>query len=111
MLLPATTTALRGALMQWLDQRDIRPRIAGEFEDSALMNAFGRAGIGVFVAPSVIEEEIMRQYEVEPIGRTDQVKERFYAISTERRLRHPAVVAVSNTARAEIFGGGAKANS
>lgn len=103
MLLPATNTALRGALMQWLDQLNIRPRIAGEFEDSALMNAFGQAGVGIFIAPNVIEQEVMRQYDVEPIGRTDRVRERFYAISAERRLRHPAVVAVSNAARLEIF--------
>lgn len=103
MLLPATNTALRGALMQWLDQLNIQPRIAGEFEDSALMNAFGQAGVGIFIAPNVIEQEVMRQYDVEPIGRTDRVRERFYAISAERRLRHPAVVAVSNAARLEIF--------
>lgn len=103
MLLPAINTALRGALMQWLDQLNIRPRVAGEFEDSALMNAFGQAGVGVFIAPSVIEQEVTRQYDVEPIGRTDQVRERFYAISAERRLRHPAVVAVSNAARMEVF--------
>ncbi len=103
MLLPATNTALRGALMQWLDQLNIRPRITGEFEDSALMSAFGQAGVGIFIAPSVIEQEVTRQYDVESIGRTDRVRERFYAISAERRLRHPAVVAVSNTARLEIF--------
>ncbi len=103
MLLPATNTALRGALLQWLDQLDIHPRITGEFEDSALMNAFGHSGFGVFIAPSVIEQEIMRQHDVEPIGRTDRVRERFFAISAERRLRHPAVVAVSNAARSELF--------
>lgn len=103
MLLPATNTALRGALMQWLDQLNIRPRIAGEFDDSALMSAFGQAGVGIFIAPDVIEQEVTRQYDVEPIGRTDRVRERFYAISAERRLRHPAVVAVSNAARLEIF--------
>lgn len=103
MLLPATNTALRGALMQWLDQLDIKPRIAGEFEDSALMNAFGKAGVGIFIAPSVIEREVVRQLEVEVIGRTPRVRERFYAISTERRLRHPAVVAISEAARQEVF--------
>ena len=102
-LLPATNTALRGALMQWLDHLEIKPVIAGEFDDSALMNAFGQAGTGVFVAPTVTEAEIARQYEVEPIGRTDQVRERFYAISAERRLRHPAVLAISNAARGALF--------
>jgi LysR family transcriptional regulator, transcriptional activator of nhaA len=103
MLLPTTSTAVRGALMQWLDQQGIRPRIVGEFDDSALMNAFGQRAVGVFVAPSVVEQEITRQYDVRPIGRTDRVRERYYAISAERRLRHPAVVAVSQAARAELF--------
>lgn len=103
LLLPAANTAVRGALMQWLDRRDIRPRIAGEFDDSALMKAFGQAGAGVFVAPSVIEREVMRQYDVQPVGRTDEVRERFYAISAERKLRHPAVVAVNDAARLELF--------
>lgn len=103
LLLPATNTALRGALMQWLDQQNIRPRIAGEFDDTALMAAFGNAGIGIFIASSVIEHEVLRQYDVAPLGTTDRVRERYYAISTERRLRHPAVVAVSDAARAAIF--------
>lgn len=103
LLLPAANTAVRGALMQWLDRRDIRPRIAGEFDDSALMKAFGQAGAGVFVAPRVIEREVMRQYDVQPVGRTDEVRERFYAISAERKLRHPAVVAVNDAARLELF--------
>lgn len=106
MLLPASNTALRGAVMQWFDQHEIHPRIAGEFEDSALMKAFGQAGVGVFIAPSVIEDEVMRQYDVKPVGRADSVRERFYAISAERRLRHPAVVAVSNAARLEVFTAG-----
>jgi len=111
MLLPATNTALRGALAQWLDQHNIRPRIAGEFEDCALMNAFGQAGVGVFIAASVIEAEVMRQYDVKPVGRVDSVRERFYAISAERRLRHPAVVAVSNAARLEVFRARARGNT
>lgn len=103
MLLPAVNTALRGTLMQWLDRLDVRPRIAGEFEDSALMMAFGNAGVGIFISPSVLEAEVVRQYEVEPIGKSDEVRERFYAISAERRLRHPAVVAISDAARLRLF--------
>lgn len=103
MLLPATNTALRGALMQWLDQQGIRPRIVGEFEDSALMTAFGQAGVGVFIAPSVIEADLLRTGELAVIGRSERVRERFYAISAERRLRHPAVVAVSQAARVALF--------
>lgn len=103
MLLPATNTALRGALMQWLDEHGIAPQVAGEFEDSALMNAFGQAGVGVFLAPSAIETQLRRQYDVEPIGRTGRVTQSFYAISAERRLRHPAVLAIRDAARGEIF--------
>lgn len=104
-LLPAEGTALRGALMHWLDRLGIRPRIVGEFEDQALMQAFGQSGVGVFMAPSVIAAEIAGQYGVEPIGATTEVRERYYAISTERRLRHPGVVAVSQAARLELFAG------
>lgn len=105
MLVPAVNTALRGALMHWLDGLSIRPRIVGEFEDRALMQAFGQAGVGIFVSPSVIDAEIARQYGVEPIGSTAEVRERYYAISAERRLRHPAVVAVSEAARLDMFKG------
>lgn len=103
MLVPAQSTALRGALMHWLDQLGIRPTIVGEFEDRALMQAFGQAGVGIFMSPSVIDTEIGRQYAVEPIGSTADVRERYYAISAERHLRHPAVVAVSQAARLEMF--------
>jgi LysR family transcriptional activator of nhaA len=103
MLMPATNTALRGSLMHWLDQLSIRPQIVGEFEDRALMQAFGQAAVGLFMSPSVIDAEIARQYRVEPIGSTTEVRERYYAISAERRLRHPAVVAVSQAARLDVF--------
>ena len=75
----------------------------GEFDDSALMEAFGQSGIGIFIAPTAIADEVRRQYGVEVIGRTDEVSERFYAISVERRLSHPAVAAVTAAARQELF--------
>jgi LysR family transcriptional activator of nhaA len=103
LLLPATNTAVRGALTQWLERQGVRPRIAGEFEDSALMKAFGQAGVGAFIVTRAVEREVVRQYDVRPIGRTDEVRERFYAISAERKLRHPAVVAVTEAARLELF--------
>jgi LysR family transcriptional regulator, transcriptional activator of nhaA len=103
MLMPTTNTALRGALMHWLDSLSIRPQIVGEFEDRALMAELGRAGVGVFTAPSVVEADMVRQYGVEPIGSTNEVRERYYAISAERKLRHPAVVAVSEAARSDMF--------
>lgn len=104
MLLPTQNTALRRALEQWFDEQDIRPHIVHEFEDSAVMKVFGQAGEGLFVAPSAIENEVTRQYSVHQIGRIDAVRERFYAISVERRLKHPAVVAISNAARNKLFG-------
>ena len=105
MLVPALNTALRGNLMHWLDQLDIRPQIVGEFEDRALMQAFGQAAVGIFMSPSVIDAEIARQCGVERIGSTTEVRERYYAISAERHLRHPAVVAVSQAARLDVFRG------
>jgi LysR family transcriptional activator of nhaA len=102
MLLPAAQTALRRGLEQWFDGEGIAPRIVGEFDDSALMKAFGQAGAGVFPAPSAIEAEVRQQYGVQVLGRTGRVRERFYAISAERRLKHPAVLLVSQAARSAL---------
>ena len=104
-LLPLETSTLRGALEHWFEAHGIRPRVAGEFQDTALLNTFGQAGIGVFAAPSAIEKEVRQYYRVSPIGRLEGVVERFYAISVERRLKHPAVLAISETARTELFPG------
>lgn len=103
MLLPTSHSALRPALEHWFQDLEIRPRSVATFDDSALMKVFGSTGAGVFPAPSVIEDEIKRQYKVQIVGRTDEVRERFYAISVERRLAHPAVVAISKQARQELF--------
>jgi LysR family transcriptional regulator, transcriptional activator of nhaA len=102
-LLPAPATALRRALDAWFAAGDLRPEIAGEFDDSALMKAFGARGLGVFPVPRVLEEDIRDQYGVQVIGRAEEVRESFYAITVERRLRHPAVVAVAETARDAVF--------
>jgi len=105
MLLPMEMTAIRGDLDQWFHSLGIRPAIVGEFDDSALIKVFGQEGHGVFVAPTVIASEILRQYEVQAIGQTNSVKERFYAISIERIIKHPAVVAISDAARQNLFVG------
>jgi LysR family transcriptional activator of nhaA len=102
-LLPAAETVLRRSLEEWFDAQRVRPALAGEFDDSALLTAFGARGLGFFAAPSVIEKEICRQYDVATVGRTEDIRERFYAISVERRLRHPAVVAIADAARARTF--------
>jgi LysR family transcriptional regulator, transcriptional activator of nhaA len=105
MLLPTDNTTLRRSLDHWLDVQGLRPVVIGEFEDSALLKAFGQAGAGLFAVPTVIEEEVQRQYGVVAVGRSEAVRERFYAITAERRLRHPAVVAISEAARHEFFRG------
>lgn len=102
-LLPTEDTALRRSLDQWFDEHAIRPRIVGEFQDSALMKAFGQAGAGIFVTPRIIEKEVCRQYRTEIIGRTDDIVERFYAITVERRIHHPAVAAICESAREDLF--------
>lgn len=104
LLVPGEGTAMRGHLMRWLAAQQLHPRIAGEFDDSALMNAFGQGGSGVFPAPAVIAEEIRRQHGVEILGATETVSERFYAISVERRLSHPAVLAILQAASRDLFG-------
>lgn len=103
MLLPTQDSALRRRLDDWFETHDISPQIAGEFDDSALLKAFGETGAGVFAAPTVIEEEVCRMYRASKIGQTDEIKERFYAISLERRLRHPSVALMSEAARADLF--------
>lgn len=103
MLLPMEMTALRGALDRWFSSLGIRPTIAGEFDDSALIMVFGQEGDGVFVAPTVIEKEILRQHKVKVVGRTHAVRERFYAISVERIIKHPAVAAIFEAARHNLF--------
>ena len=102
-LLPTQRTILRRSLEQWFDKENIRPVVSGEFADSALLKVFGQAGVGVFPAPTVIAKEICRQYRVREIGRLDAIRARYYAISVERRLKHPAVKAISETARGTLF--------
>jgi LysR family transcriptional activator of nhaA len=102
-LLPAPNTAVRRGLDQWLDGLGIRPDIVGEFEDSELLWEFGAGGEGVFPVPTVLERQLSRLHRVTVLGRTETVRSRFYAISVERRLKHPAVVAICATARNELF--------
>lgn len=98
MLIPGEDSAVRGRLMRWFGAQRIRPRVVGEFDDGALMNSFGQAGVGLFMAPTAIAGEVERQYRVTAVGRVDEVVERFYAISVERRAGHPAVIAINAAA-------------
>ncbi|WP_031435172.1 transcriptional activator NhaR [Methylomarinum vadi] len=102
-LLPTGNTALRRSLDQWFDEQSISPKIEAEIEDSALVKTFGSGGAGLFVAPTTVAEEIERQYNVTAIGHIDVVEERFYAVTMHKRLKHPAVTAILDYARAELF--------
>lgn len=103
LLVPGQETVVRSRLLRWLGEQQVQPRIVGEFDDSALMQAFGQSGSGIFVAPSVIAEEVCRQYGVRLIGQTEAVHESFYAISVERKVKHPGIVAITEGARRELF--------
>ncbi len=103
MLINGASSAVRQQFDQWLQRHDIHPRIIGEFDDGALMNAFGREGRGVFMTPTVLEAEIEAQYGVTVIGRTHELMEEFFAISVERRISHPCVAAITRSARAQLF--------
>ena len=103
LLLPGEESQVRPRLMRWLEKERIGMRVIGEFDDGALMAAFGQVGVGIFLAPTAIAREVTAQYGVVAIGGTGLVTERFYAISVERRLTHPAVVAITSEARKELF--------
>lgn len=104
MLVQGAASAMRQRLELWLAQHQLRPRAVGEFDDAALMKAFGREGRGVFMAPTVLEDETCAQYGVRVLGRTSELVEEFYAISVERRITHPCVAAITEAARGELFG-------
>jgi LysR family transcriptional activator of nhaA len=103
MLMPTASSALRRMLEQWFERQEVRPAIVAEFEDRALMKAFGEADAGIFTSPTAVEDDVVAKYGVRVIGRTDDIKEHFYAISAERRIKHPAVTAITETARSELF--------
>lgn len=102
-LLPTQSSMLRRSLDQWFDSQSIRPELRGEFDDSALLNVFGQTGVGLLPVPSAVEKETCRQYRVQPVGRLDAVRERYYAISVERRLKHPAMKAITEAAHSTLF--------
>ncbi len=102
-LLPTSNTVLRRLLDDWMVGQELVPTVVGEFEDSATLKAFGQAGHGLFPGPTALEKEICRQYQVQVVRRVDSVRQRFYAITVERRLKHPTVVALLNAARREVL--------
>lgn len=105
LLLPSENSALRQKLMSWLDCQMVRPKIVGEFDDSALMTAFGREGVGAFVVPTVIENEYLGGGDLVVLGHAPEVRSDYYAISVERKLTHPCVLAITTTARSRFLPG------
>jgi LysR family transcriptional regulator, transcriptional activator of nhaA len=103
MLMPTSNTPLRPLLDDWLERQRVRPRIVADFEDSALMKVFGRQADAVFPAPVAIERDVTRLYGVRVVGRTTDVRESYYVISAERRLKHPGVLAITGVARGDLF--------
>jgi len=94
LLLPTRNNAMRGRIEQWLDAAGLRPQVVGEFEDNALLNTFGRSGLGLFFAPAALAGEVADQFDALPVGSVPQLREPVYAISSERKIRHPAVEAL-----------------
>jgi LysR family transcriptional regulator, transcriptional activator of nhaA len=103
LLLPTENTVMRRSLEQWFDASGVRPNVVGEFEDSALLKVFGLRGVGLFPAAAVITKEVEAQYKVRSIGQVPEVRERLYAVTVERRIKHPAVVAICEAARNQVF--------
>jgi LysR family transcriptional activator of nhaA len=102
-LMPAENTVLRRSLEQWFDAAAIYPVIRGEFADPGLLKVFGQKGAGIFAVRTAVERETRQQYGVRLIGRVESIRERFYAISLERKLMHPAVIAITAAARETLF--------
>jgi len=101
-LLPTDNTAWRRDLDHWFERNHVHPQILGEFEDYALLRAFAQSGSALFPVPSVFASEMKKQDKIKKIGSTSEVQLRFFAISAERKLKHPAVVAICETARKQF---------
>lgn len=82
---------------------EIFPIIRGQFDDSALMKSFGQSGLGLFCMPTVIRDEVCKNFNVRAIGEINEVTQKFYAISAERKIRHPAVAAICDNAHTALF--------
>jgi LysR family transcriptional activator of nhaA len=104
MLIQGAQASVRQQLEGWLTRHGVQPHIVGEFDDGALMTAFAREGRGIFMAPSVTEKETVQQFDVKVLGRSEELREEFYAVSVERRITHPCVVAITAAARGQLFG-------
>ena len=99
MLLPGGDSAMRPQLMRWFDRHGIKPHVIGDFDDTAVMKAFGQGGAGIFPMPTMVAAETARQFQVVPLGQTDEVVHQVWAVTCERRITSPAVRAISEAAR------------
>lgn len=102
MLIQGASSVMRQRLDLWLAEYGLRPRLIGEFDDAALLKAFGAEGRGVFMSPTVLDDETCAQYGVEVLGRAAELVEEFFGVSVERRVRHPCVVAITQSAREQF---------
>jgi LysR family transcriptional activator of nhaA len=103
-LLPTRNNALRGKIDEWFTVHGVRPDVVGEFEDNALLNTFGRRGLGLFFAPAALGADLREQFGAQLVGPVPQVREQFYAISNERKIQHPAVEAILAAAQKTVAG-------
>lgn len=99
MLIPGKIANIYAQIQRWFVTHNVQPKIVGEFDDTALMKAFGRGGAGIFTAPTPIAREVEKEYDVVEIGSTTEIIEQFYAITVERKIIHPAVIAITESAR------------
>ena len=102
-LLSGLQSNLRRSLLRWYRDHGLEPRIVAEIADNAVLKVFGQHGLGMFAVPTAVEADVARRYEVERITLLDGVQERYYAISVERRIRNPAVAAITAAARSELL--------
>ncbi len=103
LLLPTRNNAVRGRIDNWLEMNDLHPDLIGEFDDNALLHTFGRAGRGLFPAPSVLAQDVLGQFGAVEVGAMSQVREQIYVISNERKIRHPAIEAILNAMHTDVF--------
>ena len=109
LLMPAEDSMVGRRLRAWFQARSLHPRVVGEFDDSALAKEFGRHGAGIFVGPTVLAAEIQQRFKVKSLGAAKGVVDEFFAISVERRITHPCVLAITESARSKLFGQAPKA--
>lgn len=102
-LLPTRNNALRGRIDEWFELHNARPDVVGEFEDNALLNTFGRRGAGLFFAPAALAADLQEQFGALLVGQVPQVREQVYAISNERKIKHPAVEAILSSVHEGVF--------